>query len=249
MSLHIQMLGTGSAFAKERYNNSALLRTQDKQVMIDCGSSVPRSLHELQIQPDRIDGILITHIHADHVGGLEEMAFRLLYEHGRKRTKLFIAESLAVPLWENTLKGGLYSPSENLLTLEDYFDVVLLPERASVELFPGLTVEIIPTEHIQLKPSYSLFINDRTFYSADIRFNPELLIGEVIQQRNCHTIFHDCQLSGQGFVHTTLEELLTLPEEVQQRIYLMHYDDSMPDYIGRTGQMSFVQQHQIIDLT
>ncbi|MBD0379259.1 MBL fold metallo-hydrolase [Paenibacillus sedimenti] len=248
MSLQIQMLGTGSAFAKTFYNTSAMVTNEHARILIDCGFTTPKSLHKLGITPDQIDGIVISHIHADHVGGLEEIAFRLFYQHNKKRIKLFITEPLAFILWENTLKGGMNNPEDGYISLDDYFDVILLEENKPTEIFRGLTIEILPTQHILRKTSYSLFINSRIFYSADIRFNEQLLIHEVVQKRNCHTILHDCQLSGTGVIHATLEELLTLPDDVQKRIFLMHYDDKMPAYIGQTGSMTFIEQYQILTL-
>ncbi|OPH47671.1 MBL fold metallo-hydrolase [Paenibacillus ferrarius] len=249
MSLQIQMLGTGSAFAKTLYNTSALVRSTNGNVLIDCGYSTPKSLHEINIQPDQIDGIIISHIHADHVGGLEEMAFRLLYEFNHKKTKLFLTQSIAAILWENTLKGGMYNPSDGFTRIEDYFEIVLIDEHIPTEILPGFTVEMITTMHIPHKPNYSLFINDRTFYSADTQFNAELLMQEVVNKRNCHTILHDCQLSGYGAIHATLEQLLTLPHDIQERIYLMHYGDNMMNYIGKTGSMRFIQQHEVLTLS
>ncbi|MDR6880238.1 MBL fold metallo-hydrolase [Bacillus sp. 3255] len=248
MSLQIQMLGTGSAFAKTFYNTSALVRSNGLNVLIDCGVTTPKSLHDLQIKPDDIDGIVISHIHADHVGGLEEIAFRLLYESNRKKTKLFLPKAIADILWENTLKGGMYNPADGFNSLEDYFHVLIIEENKPYEIGPGLTIEYIPTLHIPEKPNYSLFINGRIFYSADTRFNRDLLLQEVVDNRNCHTILHDCQLSGKGFIHATLEELLTLPEHVQERIYLMHYSDNMNEFIGKTGRMTFIRQHEVLEL-
>ncbi|UUZ95900.1 MBL fold metallo-hydrolase [Paenibacillus sp. P25] len=69
MSLHIQMIGTGSAFAKRYYNNNALVRTEGFTLLIDCGVTAPRALYELNVPLTDIDAVLITHIHADHVGG------------------------------------------------------------------------------------------------------------------------------------------------------------------------------------
>lgn len=248
MNLQIQMLGTGSAFAKTFYNTSALIRSDGMNILIDCGATTPRSLHELGVDLSEIDGIIISHIHADHVGGLEEIAFRLLYQYNQKKTKLFLTKPLADVLWENTLKGGMYNPADGFNCLEDYFDVILIEENEPIAIHPGLTIECTITLHIPHKLNYSFFINSRTFYSADTQFNEEFLIKEVIHKRNCHTILHDCQLSGHGFIHATLEELLTLPEHVQNRIYLMHYNDEMMSYIGKTGGMTFIHQHEIIDI-
>lgn len=249
MSLQIQMLGTGSAFSKLYYNTSALIRSTNATILIDCGPTVPTSLSEIKLELDQIDGILISHIHADHVGGLEEVAFRLFYQCNRKRVKLYVTEPLAEVLWENSLKGGLYNPEEGFHQLEDYFELVYLQERVPYQIATDLTIEIIPTLHIAQKLNYSIFINHLTFYSADVQFNQELIINEVIRTRNCHTIFHDCQLDGPGYVHTTLAELLTLPDDIQKLIYLMHYGDRMSDFIGQTGHMTFIHKHEIIDIT
>lgn len=47
MGLQLQMLGTGSAFAKKNYNNNALLLGDDFTLMIDCGITAPTSLYQL----------------------------------------------------------------------------------------------------------------------------------------------------------------------------------------------------------
>ncbi|NQX57590.1 MBL fold metallo-hydrolase [Paenibacillus qinlingensis] len=249
MSLQIQMLGTGSAFSKLYYNTSALIRSTDATLLIDCGPTVPKSLSEIDLELDQINGILISHIHADHIGGLEEVAFRLFYQYNRKRVQLYVTEALAEVLWENSLKGGLYNPEDGFHQLQDYFELVYLQERVPYQISPELTIEIVPTLHIAQKLNYSIFINHRTFYSADLQFNNDFLINEVVHTRNCHTIFHDCQLIGPGYVHTTLAELLTLPAEVQKRTYLMHYDDHMPEFIGLTGHMTFIHKHEVIEIT
>lgn len=41
MSLQLQMLGTGSAFAKKYFNNNALLGDGSFTLLIDCGITAP----------------------------------------------------------------------------------------------------------------------------------------------------------------------------------------------------------------
>ncbi|MBD2846239.1 MBL fold metallo-hydrolase [Paenibacillus sp. IB182496] len=240
------MLGTGSAFAKTYNNNNALLFGSEAAppLLIDCGVTAMSALHSLEFGIDRLHGVLITHIHADHVGGLEELAFRMRFQHQR-RPLLYIAAELADPLWNHTLRGGLVQGE--LQTLEDFFEVRLLHEHRGCELAPGLTIEIIKTPHIPGKPSFSLYVNDRFFYSADMQFQPQLL-RDLVEERGCETIFHDCQLFQPGPVHATLEELLTLPTDLQQKIGLMHYGDNRADFEGRTGAMRFVEQQRVYRL-
>lgn len=244
MGLQIQMLGTGGAFAKKYFNNNALLYTDTHTIMIDCGVTAPISLYQLGKTWANIDAVLITHIHADHVGGLEEYAFQMKYIYQRKPI-LYIAETLVQPLWEHTLKGGL--AQDGIERIEDAFEVRTLREGEVTRILGSLDVEIIKTPHIEGKNSYSLYLNHEIFYSADMRFQPELL-KELVLHKGCRKIFHEVQLVGTGYVHTTLDELLSLPPEIRSQICLMHYDDVMEQYVGRTGEMEFLRQHEIYSL-
>jgi glyoxylase-like metal-dependent hydrolase (beta-lactamase superfamily II) len=239
--LKLQMLGTGSAFAKAFYNNNALLEAGGRTLLLDCGITAPRALYELGISFDEIDAILVSHIHADHVGGLEELAFQMKFIYRRKPI-LYAADTLIETLWENSLKGGL--EQDGCRTLEDYFEVRPLTIGTPAELLPGLKAELLQTPHIPNKASYSILFNENFFYSADMVFDSELL-NRLVNERGVRTIFHDCQLHPPGVVHADLAKLLTLPEELQRIVYLMHYGDDQPDFIGRTGHMSFIEQHKV----
>ncbi|MCZ8511337.1 MBL fold metallo-hydrolase [Paenibacillus filicis] len=241
MSLQIQMIGTGSAFAKRYYNNNALVYAHGFTLLIDCGVTAPRALYELNIPSPQIDAILITHIHADHVGGLEELAFQSQYVH-RHRMKLLLPSTLIGPLWDHSLKGGLENKAEGFHSLNDYFEVVPLEPGTPYPLHPDLTLELLPTEHIPGKPSYAILMNEKLYYSSDSRFDAERL--KEMSARGVKEIWHDCQLQGKGMVHAALDELMSLPESIQRITRLMHYGDNMTDYIGCTGSMQFIEQHR-----
>jgi ribonuclease BN (tRNA processing enzyme) len=244
IELKLQMLGTGSAFAKVFDNNNALLMIDGRTLMVDCGITAPKALYELGYNFNDLDAILLTHIHADHVGGLEELAFQMKFIFDRKPI-LYIADTLVETLWENTLKGGLQQDETE--TLQSFFDVRPIVEGTAHEVLPGLRVELISTRHIPNKANYSLLINDFFFYSGDSIFNADLL-QSLVYDRGVQIIFHDCQLHPPGIVHACLPQLLTLPQAIQERVYLMHYGDDQPSFIGRTGPMKFIEQHRIYEM-
>lgn len=55
----------------KRLRTSALLETESTRILIDCG---PDFRQQILPQPYRkIDGVLLTHIHYDHVGGIDDL--------------------------------------------------------------------------------------------------------------------------------------------------------------------------------
>ena len=149
------------------------------------------------------------------------------------------------PIWNHTLSGGM--TQEGLEKLEDAFDVRPLRAGEVCELTPNLSVELLRTQHIVGKKSYSVVLNRDVFYSADMTFDRELLT-TLVRDRGIRRIFHEVQLEGPGEVHTTLDQLLSLPEEIQEMTKLMHYADNKDQFEKRAGKMSFVEQGEVYSI-
>ena len=69
-----------TVFASGSAGNVAYLETPGARLLIDCGISAKRireSLLSLDRIPERLDGILITHEHSDHIRGLRVFASKL----------------------------------------------------------------------------------------------------------------------------------------------------------------------------
>ena len=64
-------LGSGSR------GNGSIVATQTTAVLVDCGFSYKEALIRLKrlgLDPEELDGILVTHEHSDHVSGVEALA-------------------------------------------------------------------------------------------------------------------------------------------------------------------------------
>jgi len=69
--MRLQFLGSGDAFGSGgRFNMCMLVEYEPKRFLIECGASSLIAMKRFQVSPDSIDTILITHLHADHFGGL-----------------------------------------------------------------------------------------------------------------------------------------------------------------------------------
>jgi len=240
--LKVTMIGTGSAFSKKFHNTSALVNFPGGYgLLLDCGHSVPKGLYEQGISLMDVDGIFISHLHADHIGGLEEVALYNKFVLGGRKIDLFVPHKLAVPLWE-CLEGGLGSEGNGL---GDYFNThILYAPVQKVSPHPAIDyipLKIFTTDHVKGMDTYALGIGDHLFYSADTLFDIKL-IQTAAEEYNF--IFHDCQMSGysKNNVHACIEEMLSLPLYMQKRIFLMHYGDNVEEFIGKTGDMTLLKE-------
>ena len=78
-------IGTSDAFgAGGRRQSATLLRAGNGAVLVDCGATTLTGLHDLGVDRDEIDAIIISHFHGDHFGGIPLLLLAALYEDERK---------------------------------------------------------------------------------------------------------------------------------------------------------------------
>jgi ribonuclease BN (tRNA processing enzyme) len=249
--------GVGSAFCgTDQYQTNAVITVgegdDEKHLLIDCGSDARFSLFPLGITLSRIDGVYISHLHADHVGGMEWLAFSTYFNPKLDRPKLFCDYSLMHKLWESTLRGGLDSIEGKVMTLTDYFDCQPIIPNGSfvwgdvVELTPVQTVHVMAG--YQIVHSFGLMITlyeeeeFDTYASTDgecdggsvSRYAKKKVFFTSDTQFCPHQIrkfydeadliFHDCETSPfKSGVHAHFDDLKTLPDEIKSKMWLMHY--------------------------
>ena len=67
--LRVTFVGTGEALDPDLPNTSLLVQGQ-RTLLLDCGYAVPHALWSLTRDPDLLDGVYLSHLHADHAFGL-----------------------------------------------------------------------------------------------------------------------------------------------------------------------------------
>lgn len=260
--LSVFFVGTGSAFTKTMYQNNILIIKGNHHLLIDCGASCFRSLHQVGVSSTDIDNVLITHSHADHIGGLEELMMMGRYL-SKKTPNLIISEEYEPFLWNESLKGGsAYSEivDNRTLRLRDFVNIqrprlIDSEFREMMEVnVDSINIKMIRTKHFPDNAkswrdshfSYGIIIDDSVFFTSDTRFDKSLL-DEVTDRFSIEIIFHDCQLFNGG-IHASLDELLDLPQDLKQKIVLMHYSDNWKDFEQKGiegGFHSWAKQHYL----
>ena len=69
--MDLTFIGSGNAFGSGgRFNTCFLLQGESRRLLIDCGATSLVALQRAGIDHNDIDGVVVSHLHGDHFGGL-----------------------------------------------------------------------------------------------------------------------------------------------------------------------------------
>ena len=231
-------LGVGDAFARAYYSSSLLLESGKQRLLIDCPHPIRKMMNEAHGSLDvaDVDAVVLTHLHADHVSGLEGFAY---FNHFvlQRRTPLLAHADVAGPLWPGHLEvsmAELIDPATNplpRLSFGDYFDWLPMAEDSAVTFGPfqvecRMTVHHIPTTALRITAGGRVL-----GYSADTAFDPSLI--EWLSSADL--VVHETNFGA----HTPYEKLAALPAELRAKMRLIHYPDG---FAPTDGAVELLQQ-------
>jgi ribonuclease BN (tRNA processing enzyme) len=264
-TMTLRFLGAGGAFSRHYGTTCSMVTlTSGELWLIDCGRQAPDQLWATGLDWHRIGGQIITHVHGDHIFGLEDFAFMRYYETRREvaavmtggpRPKLVAHGAVIEEIWESMAASLRYLRSDTgnprSGTLANYFEVIephaFEPPQANPwrhsERFATGALELIAreSEHVPGKPSCSLEFGVGggriAWWSGDCTVDAEFLT--AIEPRTS-IYFHDCTFTDYpGQVHGAFSLLERLPESVRRKMVLMHHEDDIEAHRGQVEALGF----------
>ena len=223
--------GVGDAFSTDNYGTHFFVRSENGFLLaVDCPDSYRRAMKENAfphkdgtLDVGDIDAMFITHLHGDHINGLEMVLFYRMFIT-KKKLKLFTTQEVAKVLWEKRLEvslgtifdGEIYQKTQ----LNDFVELHIVDWGKATECGPfklttRKTIHHIPTAALRITEK------DRTFgYSCDTAFDPTL----IEWLKDADTILHETSF---GPAHTPLFSLLELPESIRRKLWVAHLPDEL----------------------
>lgn len=257
----LTFIGTGAAFTLNNYHSNLIIEEQGKRLLIDAGGDVRFALKSLGLRYKDIDSVYLTHLHNDHIGGMEFLAFSSYFDPSCSKLRLYCHKWLLDDLWSFSLKGGLASIQGQILNIDDYFEVHGLGNGERF-LWQDIPLEIVQAIHVYngywVVPTFGLMITSprtgkNVYMTSDTQMNLEYL-GENYQRADM--IIHDCETSlFKTGVHSHYDELRTLDATTKAKMYLWHYQDNIvEDWVGwqakakQDGFAGFIRQGAQMDI-
>ncbi len=195
-----------------RLRTSALLEVEGRNILFDIGPDFRQQM--LREDVGRLDAILITHAHRDHVGGLDDIRSFNYVQHSKMDVYLNAEARFAIErdyhyIFEPHQYPGL--PEADLHTVEAPFTaagVEVVPVKAMHKDLPVLGYRI----------GAMAYITDANYMAP----------AEIAKLRGVKVLVINALRREKHFSHYSLPEALAVIEEVApERAYLTHMSHEM----------------------
>ena len=214
----IRFLGVGAAHALELGASSAVYeKGAVPRLLIDCGPGVPRRYEAHYAHPP--SAVFITHVHLDHVAGLEQLHTISALNPELPPVRLYVPLPILSDLHARlaTLRFPLAEGGGNFW---DAFQVVPVTDGFWHD---GAWFDVFEVRHHAPGFAWGLRLAGRFVFTGDTRPIPEML---RYQGRCGETLFHDCDWEGNPS-HAGWSDLLReYDDALRERLVVYHYSSA-----------------------
>ncbi|MEM4534861.1 MAG: MBL fold metallo-hydrolase [Desulfurococcaceae archaeon] len=218
--MKLVFLGVGGWISKPILGHtSVLIEENNDRILLDSGECTARALHVYGKGLERIRGIVVTHLHGDHVLGLPTILM-LLKHMGYPGISVYVPGESARDLLELLRITGV--------NYEGFVRVVGV-EHGDEHEVGVFRLKFIRAVHTM--PSLSVRVSSRdkcVVYSGDTSYNPTL----VELAKGCDLLIHEVSgydPSSRMYGHSTFEDALRVADEAGvKKVILVHYYMDVP---------------------
>lgn len=201
-------------FKDKRLRTSALVTTDSgTKILLDCGPDFRQQM--LVNQEEKVDAVLLTHEHNDHVIGLDDLR-PLIFRNG-KEMPIYTHQRVA----DEIVKRFPYAFSDEKYPGAPSFAMHTVDKQFTVE-----DIEIVPLEVMHGKISILGFKLNKLAYITDCNFIPEETLKNL---RNLDVLILNClRKENQHPSHFILPEALNVVRKLApKRTYFTHISNQL----------------------
>ena len=211
--MKLTVIGSWSGYPKANEASSGyLLQHEDYHLLLDCGSGVLSKLQNI-LAPEQLNGVFITHYHADHIADIGVL------QHARLIIGLLGKKMDCLPIYAHDLDKSEFSK----LTYKEITKGIAYRENETVTAGP-FKVQFLKTKHPIDCFAMRFEVDGKSFvYTGDTSFKEELVtFSQDADLLLCECSFYGHQ-DGSNAGHMTSYDAGKLAEKANvKRMVLTH---------------------------
>jgi ribonuclease BN (tRNA processing enzyme) len=241
--MRITIVGCGDAFGSGgRYNTASLVEISDPDAgdrvcLLDCGATTMTALNAMGIDPDRIDLIMLTHLHGDHFGGIPFLLLDAQWIRQRERPLRIVGPPGTIGRLAATLENLFAGSSlETPWTFEWQVEEMEPGSHRIIEGFSIHTVEVFhpcgaPPTAVRLEAGGKVFVHSGDTVWTDAL--PQIAAGADL-------LFLECFAIEETPPHLNYAKLLAKRGAFDaKRVVLTHMGPTMLDFRDQVDRALF----------
>ena len=248
-SFGVTVLGNSHGFDKNGSTSGYVIWVNGRGIMVDPPPYSSATLEREGIRPQLIIGLIITHCHADHDAG----AFQKVLTGSR------VSVITAPSIYKSFIRkyAALSGLKPSILKHSHRFRPAIVGKPLH---FQGASFEFNFSLHAIPCMSFKVSWRGRSIVFTGDHLNSPPVLEQILEKgvlsrgrweeltqlplQDCDVLLHE---AGTPPIHTPLKVLQELPEEIKERLYVVHTSDLPPDCglrIAPTGTAGTIRLDQ-----
>lgn len=224
--MRLTIVGSGDAFGSGgRFNTCFFIESANGTLLLDCGASSLVALKAHRLDPNRVDGIVLSHLHGDHFGALPFLLLDAQFLARRERPLLIAGPPGTRARLDAALE--VFFPHSTELKWRFHWEVVEIELDRETEIL-GHRVRTAEVIHRSGAPSTAVRLSDGhalLAYSGDTEWTETLLaVASGADLFICECYGYADQITGHLSWHILKPRL---PDLRARRIMVTHMNPTM----------------------
>lgn len=219
--MEIKLVGTGAISAKER-SACALI---DQKILVDCGNGTIKTMLEQGININKIEAVLVTHLHGDHFLDLPFLIMQRNFDAADSKLNIYCPVGTTEAIAKIIEITYSEIPDWTVLRDKTKTKFVEFASLNSQEVAPGYFADSYLVAHGNFAPAYGFIIKhddravgfsgDSTYCKAvdEIAKNSNLAIldASFVDVNSKHMSVHDIETLAQKYTTTIIPTHMSAP--------------------------------------